>query len=52
MCKSGTEANKARYKNMKNRAKKVIAKAMTEAAEWELRELSEHLNKVFKLVSQ
>ena len=50
MCKSGTEANKARYKNMKNQAKKVVAKAMKEAAEQELRELSEHPNKVFKLV--
>ena len=49
MCKSGTEANKARYKNMKNRAKKVVPKAM-EAAERQLRELSEHLNKVFELV--
>ena len=35
---------------MKNRAKKVVAKAMKEAAEWELRELSEHPNKVFKHV--
>ena len=26
MRKRGTEANKARYKNMKNRAKKVVAK--------------------------
>ena len=26
-----TEANKARYKNMKNRAKKVVTKAMKEA---------------------
>ena len=49
MRKSGTEANKARYKNMKNRAK-VLAKAMKEAAERELRGLSEHPNKVFKLV--
>ena len=49
-CKSGTEANKARYKNMKNGAKKVVTKAMKEAAEQELRELSEHPNKVFKLV--
>ena len=32
---------------MKNSAKKVVTKAMKEAAEWEL---SEHLNKVFKLV--
>ncbi|XP_068674313.1 uncharacterized protein [Montipora foliosa] len=50
MCKSGTEANKARYKNMKNRAKKVVAKAMKETAERELRGLSEHPNKVFELV--
>ena len=50
MCETGTEANKARYKNMKNWAKKVGAKAMKEAAERELRELSEHLNNVFKLV--
>ena len=41
MCKSGTEANKARYKNMKNRAKKVVTKAVKEAAELELRELNE-----------
>ena len=33
MCKSGTEANKSRYKNMKYRAKKVVAKAMKEASE-------------------
>ena len=51
MCKNGTEANKARYKNMMNQAKKVVTKAMKEAAERELRELSEHPNKVFKLVS-
>ena len=42
--------NKARYKNMKNQAKKIVAKAMKEAAERELRELSERPNKVFKLV--
>ena len=48
ICKSGSEANKAKYKNM-NRAK-VVAKAMKEVAERELRELSEHPNKVFKLV--
>ncbi|XP_067056003.1 uncharacterized protein [Acropora muricata] len=39
MRKSGTEANKARLKNMKNRAKKVVTKAMKEeAAEQEIRE--------------
>ena len=51
MCKSGTEGNKARYKNMKNRAKKVVAKAMKETTEQQLRKLSEHPNKVFKLVT-
>ena len=35
---------------MKNQAKKVISKAVKEAAERELRELSKHPNKVFKLV--
>ena len=50
MCKSGTEANKARYENIKNQAKKVVTKAMKEATEQELRELSQHPNKVFKLV--
>ena len=47
MCKSGTETNKARDKNRKNRAKKLVVKAVKEVAEWELRE---HPNKVFKLV--
>ena len=47
MCKSGTEANEDRYKNMKNWTKKVVAKAMKETAG---RELREHSNKVFKLV--
>ena len=50
MCKSGTEVNKASYKNMKNQANKMVAKAMKEVAEREMRELSEHPNKVFKLV--
>ena len=50
MCKRGNKANKARYKNMKNRAKKVFAKAMKETAERELRGLSENPDKVFKFV--
>ena len=50
MRKSGTETSKARQKNMNNRVKKVVAKTMKEAAEQELRELSQHPNKVFKLV--
>ena len=41
MCKSGAEANKVRYKNMKNRAKKVVVKAMKEAAERELWKMQE-----------
>ena len=32
MCKSETEANKARYKNMKNQAKNVVLTAMKKAA--------------------
>jgi hypothetical protein len=50
MCKNGTDENKALYKNMRNRAKKVVAKAMRKEAEQELRELSENPNKVFKFV--
>ena len=50
MRKGKTEANKARHKNMKSRTKKVVAKVMKGAVERELRGLSEHLNKVFKLV--
>ena len=41
MCKSGTEVNKARYRNMKNQAKKVVAKAMKEPADRAGTELSE-----------
>ena len=46
MHESGTDATKAIYKNMKNQAKKVVAKAMKDAAERELRGLSEHPNKM------
>ena len=45
MRKSGTETNKARYKNLKNWAKKMVAKAMKEVAERELKGRSEHPNK-------
>ena len=41
MCKTGTEANKARYNNIKNQAKKVEVKAMKEVVEQELRGLSQ-----------
>ena len=47
---SRTGANKTRYKNMKNGSKKVVMKAMKEVTERKLRELSQHPNKVFKLV--
>ena len=50
--KRGTEANKARYINMKNWAKKMLVKAMKEAAEWELGELSEHPNKVSMKINE
>ena len=46
--KNRTEENKARYKNMKNRAKKVVAKAMKKEAEQEVRDLCENPNKVYK----
>ena len=39
LCKNGTDENKARYKNMKNRAKKMVAKAMKEEVEKGLREV-------------
>ena len=52
MRKNDTEENKARYKNMKNRAKKVVARAMRGEAEKRLSELSENPNKVFKLVKK
>ena len=39
MRKNDTEENKARYKNMKNRAKKVVARAMRGDAEKTLSEL-------------
>jgi len=41
MCKSGTEAKKVRYKNMKNWAKKMVAKANKEAAEQEIWKMQE-----------
>ena len=33
MCRSSTEENHNRYKSMKNKAKEVVSKAMTEKAE-------------------
>ena len=50
LCKDRTEENKARYKTMKNRAKKAVAKAMRKEAEQELCKLSENPNEVFKFV--
>ena len=44
LCKDRTEENKARYKTMKNRAKKAVAKAMRKEAEQELCKLSENPN--------
>ena len=47
-CKDRSEGNKARYKSMKNRAKKVVAKAMRKEAEEELSKISENPNTVFQ----
>ena len=40
MCKNRSEENKAKYKNSKNRTKKVVANSMRKEAEKELTKLS------------
>ena len=50
LCKNGTEENKARYKNMKNRAKKMVAKAMKEEVEKGLSEVRDNSSKVLKML--
>ena len=50
LCKNGTDENKARYKNMKNHAKKMVAKAMKEEVEKGLREVCENPSKVWKMM--
>ena len=50
LCKNRTEENKVRYVRMRNRAKRVVAKAMKEEAVQELKELDKSPNEVFKFV--
>ena len=50
MLKNVTEESKAKYKNMKNRAKKVVARAMREEAKKELRDLEESPNRVYGMI--
>ena len=42
MCKNRSEENKARYKNIKNRIKKVVANSMRKEAEKELAKLNQN----------
>ena len=50
ICKSQSEENKARCKNIKNRTKKMIANFMKKEAEKELTKLNEKPNNIFTLV--
>ena len=50
MCENRSEQNKARYKNIKNRTKKVIADSMRKEAEKKLTKLNEKPNNIFTLV--
>ena len=50
MCQKSTEENKRRYKSLKNKAKKVVSKAMREKAEWMLTELQNCPNGMLRLV--
>ena len=49
-CKNKSDKNMEKYKTMKNRAKKTVARAMKVAAEKEIDELSKTPNKIFKFV--
>ena len=50
MCENQSEENKAKHKNMKDLAKKVVANSMRKEAEIELTKLNEKPNNVFTLV--
>ena len=50
MCENRSEENNARYKNIKNREKKVVANSMKKEAEKELAKLNEKPNNIFALV--
>ena len=49
-CKNRSVENKAKYKNIKNRTKKVVANSMKKEAEKELTKLNKQLNNIFTLV--
>ena len=50
MSKNQLEENKAKYKNIKNRTKKVVANSMRKEAEIELAKLNETPNNISTLV--
>ena len=50
MCKNRLEENKAKYKNIKNRTKKMAANSMKKEAEEELTKLNKKPNNIFTLV--
>ena len=50
MCKNPLEENKAKYKNIKNRTKKMVANSMKKEAEEELTKLNKKPNNIFTLV--
>ena len=50
MCKNQSEENKAKYKNIKNRTKKVVANSMRKEAEKKLTKMNKKLNNNFTLV--
>ena len=49
-CKNRSAENKSNYRKARNRTKKVVAKAMKEAAEEEMKVLHNKSNDVFELV--
>ena len=50
MCKNRSEESKVKYKNIKNRTKKVIAGSMRKEAEKKLTKLNKESNNIFTLV--
>ena len=50
MCKNRLEENKAKYKNIKNRTKKMVANSMKKEAEEVLTKLNKKPNNIFTLV--
>ena len=49
-CKNRSAENKSNYRKARNRTRKVVAKAMKQAAEEEMKVLYNKSNNVFKLV--